>query len=370
MKTILLIDHYVPEPDRDAGSRAVISYMTALRKLGYQVVFRPYDGKPGSAKDRAFFSAQGIEIITGPMPVFLWWHWRNQHRIDIIIYSRPHVHRACHLFLKHFARRPSVYFGHDLHFKRMREQAVLTGDVALLAGAASVETLERCAWRSTDLTVYPSQEEVDLVQEMDAGIHVVTAPLYCFDEFHQADQAPAGQKIIFVAGFAHPPNIDAACWFVGQVWPALVSRFVDARLFLIGSKPSDDVLKLASDTVTVTGFVPEADLVAHYRTARIAVVPLRFGAGVKLKVVEAMQLGVPLVTTPVGSQGLDGLEEIAPVIDQPEDLAEAISLLLEDDTRWMRQMKAQSEFVRARFSLDVLTASIRQSFAEAGLPSA
>ena len=87
-------------------------------------------------------------------------------------------------------------------------------------------------------------------------------------------------------------------------------------------------------------------------------VPLRCGAGVKLKVVEALRGGVPLVTTPVGAQGLAGLSQIVPVEDDPAVFAAAVVTLLQDNTVWEKRSREQVEFARLRFSRTAMQASI------------
>ena len=135
------------------------------------------------------------------------------------------------------------------------------------------------------------------------------------------------------------------------------------KLSLIGSNPTDGVRALAGAGVAVTGFVTEASLAAFYRTARVAVVPLRFGAGVKLKVVEAMRMGVPVVTTTVGSQGLPGLADVATVHDELHAFANACVTLLQDDRAWRKQSAAQSEYVRRAFSVDAMRSSLSEAIA-------
>ena len=124
-------------------------------------------------------------------------------------------------------------------------------------------------------------------------------------------------KIIFVAGFAHPPNVDAAIWFVKEILPLIKRRRPEVCLSPIGSAPTDDVRRLAGSCIEVTEWVSADELAARYADARVAVVPLRFGAG-EPKVIEALVEGVPLVTTPVGAQGLIGIEDVVPVTEDAQ----------------------------------------------------
>jgi glycosyltransferase involved in cell wall biosynthesis len=136
--------------------------------------------------------------------------------------------------------------------------------------------------------------------------------------------------------------------------PLVRDHIPDAHLWLVGSNPTATVQALASSNVTVTGYVSDERLEEFYRTARVAVVPLRFGAGVKSKVIEAMHQGLPLVTTPTGAQGLDGIEALLPVSAEPATLARDIVALMRDDVRWRTVAAAGQDYVRGRFSADAM----------------
>ena len=99
-----------------------------------------------------------------------------------------------------------------------------------------------------------------------------------------------------------------------------------------------------ADGVALFADVTDAELDAAYGRARVAVVPLRCGAGVKLKVVEALRAGVPLVTTPVGAQGLPGLSQVVAVHDDAASFADAVAALLRDPALWQKSSLQQVEF--------------------------
>jgi glycosyltransferase involved in cell wall biosynthesis len=166
--------------------------------------------------------------------------------------------------------------------------------------------------------------------------------------------------VLFVAGFAHPPNADAACWLVERIMPSVWKRASDVHLYLVGSNPPPQVMALAGPRVTVTGFVPDEELARRYAQARVAVAPLRYGAGVKGKVVEAMRFGLPIVTTSVGAQGLAAAGDAIVVADEPLLFAEAVVDLLHDDERWRKISAAELAFAREKFSVEAM----RRVFAE------
>ena len=144
-----------------------------------------------------------------------------------------------------------------------------------------------------------------------------------------------------------------------QVW----ARHPGVKLSLVGSNPTDAVRALAGEHVEVTGFVSDEELARRYGVARVAIVPLRFGAGVKGKVVEAMQQGLPLVTTGIGAQGLVGLEAVVTVADEADGLAAGLLSLLEDDALWLQRSRAAASYCRSQFSRDALGRALESAFA-------
>ena len=178
--------------------------------------------------------------------------------------------------------------------------------------------------------------------------------------FERKQQAHVGAKILFVAGFQHAPNVDAASWLVASVMPLVWRTRPDAQLFLVGSKPTQGVMNLAiPGKIEVTGGVSVDVLAGHYANARVSVVPLRFGAGVKLKVLETMQSGVPLVTTSVGLQGLPDVRSTLVPMDEPQHMADDLIRLLGSDEAWLERSQAQTDYVSQHFSVENMRARFK-----------
>jgi glycosyltransferase involved in cell wall biosynthesis len=138
--------------------------------------------------------------------------------------------------------------------------------------------------------------------------------------------------VAFVATMGWAPNVDAAVWLGREIWPAVLARVPDARLLLVGKDPAPPVLALADDTIEVTGTVDE---VGPYLTrARVVVAPLRAGGGTRLKIMEALDVGRPLVATSVGCEGMEDLIGRGVLVaDTAPGLAEKIADLLLDPAR-------------------------------------
>lgn len=356
---VLVVDHYVPQPDRDAGSRTMLAFIRALLDAGAVVKFWPDNlyHDPGYAPR---LQAMGVEVFHGV-------RWRDGigamlseygDEFDAILLSRPDVADAHFDAIRAHSRARVVYYGHDLHFRRMRDQAALAPEGGarneLLRGAAVMETRERAIWRRSDGVLYPSEDEAEQVRALEPAVDARAVTPYAYEHF--ADEAVVDGRgdLLFVAGFAHPPNVDAARWLVESIMPKVWERRPETRLSLVGSNPTAEVLALAGDRVEVTGFVDDAELQRRYAQARVAVVPLRYGAGVKSKVVEALQQGLPLVTTSVGAQGLPGVHATCAVADDETALADHLLRLLADDAAWRSQSRLGVAYARAHFSRDTL----------------
>jgi len=361
---VLVIDHYVPEPDRDAGSRTMLCIIRALLQTGFVVKFWPQNlyFSPGYTET---LQDLGVEVAYGgDSGTFAEWLAANGNDIDHALLCRPHVAAAFLPELKRHAAIGLLYYGADLHFSRMRLEAAELGDRGIAGEARSMERRERSIWRDVDLVLYPSDEESNIVLQTEPGVVARTLLPYSFPDFASPRTPGRDPVMLFVAGFAHQPNRHGLFWFIEQVLPLIHAHVPAARLIVAGSNPPPDVVALSQGAVSVHANVSDAALRELYRTARVAAVPLRYGAGVKLKVVEALREGLPLVTTPIGAQGLPGLEHAASICGTPRDFADAVCGLLEDDAAWAERSAAQVAYASAHFSETAFRDSLLQAMAQ------
>jgi O-antigen biosynthesis protein len=357
-KTALVVDHYIPQPDQDAGSRTMLAIIECLQYAGYVVKFWP-DNLAYDAEYTKSLQSGGVEIFYGSGVSLDDWIEQNGHAISLALLSRPAVAARYIGPLRKHSKAAVVYYGHDLHFQRMGMEAQRTGDPRVAIDAALMEQIEKSVWRRADVVLYPSPDETAIASS--AAARAATIVPYAYEEFGDGREPATNHEILFVAGFGHPPNVDAAVWLANDVMKLVWAQIPDATLSLVGANPSQAVRALATAQVEVRGRVSEDELRARYARARIAMVPLRTGAGVKSKVVEALREGLPLVTTTVGAQGLPGIEACVGIADEARGLAHAAVKLLLDDALWRQVSRLQVEYARAHFSL----AAFRRSFLDA-----
>lgn len=191
--------------------------------------------------------------------------------------------------------------------------------------------------RKYDLLVTMSETDRRRLVDRRVDTPVVVAPNGVDTEtFQPIPLHERAQNILFVGAMDYAPNVDAVLYFAQEILGSISPWADGTRLTIVGRNPTQSVAELGSDPrITVTGEVPST--IPYYREAMVAVVPLRSGGGTRLKILEAMALGTPLVTTSIGCEGIDlEHERHALVADDPKTFGERIGRLLSDAALWER----------------------------------
>jgi len=151
--------------------------------------------------------------------------------------------------------------------------------------------------------------------------------------------------ILFIGGYNHTPNVDAVKWLCSDIMPLVWERLPDVKLTLLGSGPSQEVQDLASDRVSVPGYL--RDVSPYFEQSRVFVAPIRFGAGLKGKIGQSLEFGLPVVTTPIGAEGfpLRSGENCLLAADARE-FADAVIRLYSDEQTWSSFARASAEALR------------------------
>jgi glycosyltransferase involved in cell wall biosynthesis len=170
--------------------------------------------------------------------------------------------------------------------------------------------------------------------------------------------------ILFVGGFEHIPNVDAAIRLVRDVMPAVWSELRDVRVTIAGSDPPPEVQELASPLVDVAGWVE--DLQPLLERSRLMVAPLRFGAGLKGKVTQCLAEGLPVITTTIGAEGLEVRDgESIFIADDAGEIAARVVRAYRDDELWRRISRAGQSIVAAACSPQAIEGQMRLLLGEA-----
>ncbi|NCT74930.1 MAG: glycosyltransferase [Chitinophagaceae bacterium] len=363
-KSILVIDHYVPHIDRDAGSRTTFQYLRLFVKMGYNVKFigdNFYRHEPYTT----LLQQMGIEVLYGSYYANNWQAWLLEHasKFEFIYLNRPHITTKYLQFLKDNITTKLIYYGHDLHFWRELKRYEIDQDPAHLKESDRWKKLEFEIMGNVDLSLTPSEDEYKLMKSMDESINIQVMRPYIFDSFTETYPDPVNRKgIMFVGGFTHRPNVDAVNWFVEYIWPRVRQENPQAQFIIVGSNPPLEIQMIQAGGVILKGYISDEELESLYNTAKVVVVPLRFGAGVKGKTIEAMKYGVPIVSTSTGIEGLPGNIDFLHAFNDAEAFAKEIIDLLQNDNKWEKLSRMSIDYVREEFSeekaMEILTKSL------------
>jgi polysaccharide biosynthesis protein PslH len=226
----------------------------------------------------------------------------------------------------------------------------------LRAEAAALRRMERRTIGSFDHVVVVSEREKE---RLTAGARSV---LVCPNGRDPSVVLPGASEptVAFVATMGWAPNVDAAVWLARDIWPEVLTSVPGARLLLVGKDPAPAVCALADEHIEVTGTV--ADVSPFLARARVVVAPLRAGGGTRLKIMEALDVGRPVVSTSVGCEGMEDLVGRGVVVaDTASALAEAIIDLLTDPARAAALGRAGHEAVAADHTWDTALAPLMEA---------
>lgn len=351
-RQVLVIDALTPTPDHDSGSLRLVNLMRLLQEGGAHVVFLPANrAHAGAATER--LQQLGVECWHAPFggraPAWLREHGR---RFDTVVVSRHYVASEFLPLLRRHAPQARIVFDSvDLHYLRELRGAEVAGDATLRRAAERTRARELAVIQAADVTLVVSDAERALLARDAPGAQVEV-----LSNLH--DVAGPGlpwaqrQDLVFVGGFRHPPNVDAVRWFVASVFPAIRERLPEVRFHCIGAHVPSEIQALGREPgVVVHGHVP--DIAPYMDGARVALAPLRYGAGVKGKVNLSMAHGQPVVATTCAVEGMhlrDGVDVL--VADEPEAFADAVARLYRDEALWNTVSRNGLANVQRHFSLD------------------
>ena len=364
-KVVLFIDHYVPTYDKDAGSKTTFQYIKMFLQKGYVVKFIG-DNYAQMEPYTTTLQQMGVEVLYGPWYAEHIFEWieANKDSIDFAYLNRPHISIKYIDFLKEKTNIKLIYYGHDLHFLRTEREAEITGNSGLLEEAQKWKRKEFALMKKVSMSYYPSPVEEEAIHAIDSSIPVKAITAYVYDKFIENYCYDAGKRkgILFVGGFSHGPNIDAVKWFVEEVY-TIIKEQTDIPFIIVGSNAPDEIKALGEqDGIIFKGFVSDKELEELYATSRMVVVPLRYGAGVKGKVVEAIYNGLPIVTTSVGAEGIDGVEDVLCVEDEPTKFAQKVIELYDNAEKLSEMGNKTQDFIKEKFSVEAVWNVVKDDF--------
>ncbi len=346
---ILVLDHCTPTPDRDAGSITVLNILRLLLAQNYHVTFIAEDNylyMPGYTTD---LQKLGVEVLYAPylasLPEYL---KQSGSNFAAVMLFRPLVaERHLSNIKRYCANAKIIYHASDLHFLRKSREAELENSTKKRSEVNALLAQELDFFRNSDVVIVHSTVEAEMLESEYSVKNVHTFP-WAIDVIGTNTEISDRNHICFVGGYQHPPNVDAAIYFIQEVFPKLKQRLPDVCFYAVGSSPTEELKQLQSEDIIVTDFV--ADISGFLNGIRVAVAPLRYGAGIKGKIGTTLSLGLPCVATEIAAEGMS-LEHNSNILiaDEPDDIVDEIVRLYTDEDLWNQLSTNGIEFAKKSF---------------------
>ncbi len=359
---VFIMDALTPDPRRDAGSLQLYNIMKLFRDMGWRVTFMADNGQ-ASASDLRTLGEIGVEVLCKPFVNSLATWLRDEGPdLDAVLLCRHYVADPNLPLMKRLAPQARLLFDTvDVHFLREQRAAEHTNNPALARRAAASQQRELAIIRDCHATFVVSTVELALLREAVPGASVMLLP-----NMHEVHGLKKGyderRHLVFVGGFGHPPNVDAVHWLTREIFPKIHAARPEIELHLIGQMPDATREELTGHGVIAHGRVEDID--PWMDGARIALAPLRYGAGVKGKVNTAMSHGLPVVATSIAAEGMF-LEDDRNVLiaDDTDAYVDAVLRLYDDPVLWQRISDASLRNIQDHFSPAIARATLEAALA-------
>mgnify|MGYP000258116899 CR=1 FL=1 len=358
-KRVLVVDACIVRPDIDSGSVRMRAILEIMVDMGLHVTFvadnleyqQPY------AHD---LQQLGVEFWHGPhIQSVTELLEKNGQSYDIVVLCRHYIAHPLLQAVKTYAPQARLWFDTvDLHYLREERMAQLEGSEVLSEMAATTKRQEFQVMQNSDVTLVVSPVEKNLLaQELpNAQVEILSNIHEPVEHTQAIDQR---QHLLFVGGFQHLPNVDAVQWFVQEVWPIVHAAAPEMRVRIVGSQMPAKLQNLDVSGVEMLGFVQDLDDLLSQ--SRISIAPLRYGAGVKGKINQAMAHGLPVVATSMAVEGMNLLhEKHVLVADTPQDFARELLRLYSDEALWNALVINGKENIRRTFSREIAKKTLNQ----------
>lgn len=311
---VLIIDNNIPEFDKDSGSRRLFELIKLMLKNDFTVVLmadrKEYKYKSDYIKDyrdAGVFVYEPYVTKEGRLVAKTDFIKAIAGKIDFVWLHRPEIFNTYYTFIKSTCPSATYIFDMvDFHYLRLireweidhKKETLKTANYYLEMELNNCKNADRIVLISTGDKLALKSYDVDLSKaEILSNVHQHIKKESDFIPFENR------KELLFIGGFQHAPNEDAVLYLHDKIMPYIWEVHPNMVVNIIGSYPTDNVLKLNSEVFKIHGFVN--DVAPYFKSAKAFVAPLRYGAGIKGKIGQSLEFNLPVVTTDVGAEGFD-----------------------------------------------------------------
>lgn len=374
-RALLLVTVW-PEPESSAAGWRVLNVIDALREAGYSVAV-------GSPSKESRFSTRlreaGIETHCLPINDSTFDSWIAEKDFDVAILDRFVIEEQFGWRIaEHSPRTVRILDTEDLHFlRRARQEALKNGadlnsifddriDLFTEDAAREIASIYR-----SDLSLILSDHELNLLKARFRVDPELLIPFrFCYRDLPATPAFESRSNFVSIGNFRHPPNADGVAWLKEEIWPriraGLPPEHASAEMHVYGSYPSKEAMTLSSSKEAF--FVKGPALSAHetLEKYRVSLAPLRFGAGIKGKISDSWRAGTPVVTTPIGAEGMTLSEGVfgGEIARDADCFAREAIRLYSENAAWASARNRGHEVLSVYFDFKTNAAGLIQAISE------
>jgi glycosyltransferase involved in cell wall biosynthesis len=339
--------------DRSSGCFRLFSIISLLRQQAYQVTYIARDGCYRQERYSRVLERMGVEIGR-PIDLKQLLTSRHYSVAYLSFYDTARQYVSSIRSLSPLTR--IVIDTVDIHFLRELREAELSRDREAMERAASTKEAELAIYARADALITVTERDWQHIEaHLPAKSHFVIPNIHSVQDSLGYSCNRSG--LLFIGNFNHRPNTDAVLYFIKEIFPLIKKAVPDITLEVVGVSPPDAIRELRNEGVMVTGYVPSTE--PYLQKARVSIAPLRYGAGMKGKIGEAMAYGLPVVTTSVGAEGMGLIHgETAFIADTPVEFAQHVVKLCSDDALWSTMSQNARLFVKENYSPQVVRTAV------------
>lgn len=373
-RNILVLDPFLPLFDRASGSLRLFQILNLLREQGFHVTFIARNGshleryKPilenlgimTIAWDVEGMRAAGVTLDDVQANVDYKTLLEDRFYDYALIDFWDMAEYYLPIIRKYSPKTKIIIDTVDIHFLREIREAELENNAEKKKQALERKKKELAIYRKADMLWTVTEADKEAVSKSVSKVPIAIVP-NIHKQVSVQKTFESSNGLLFVGNFNHRPNVDAAIYLLDEIMPLVWKQLPDVKLTIAGNNPPQEIQRRAGNLVEVTGWVES--LTPYLERARVSLSPLRYGAGMKGKVGEALSWGLPVVTTSIGAEGMQLYhEQHAMIADQPDDFAESVIHVYRDASLWQKLSVSGRQLVEENWSPGKVAQQLRKIF--------
>ena len=352
---ILLISSLMQKYDKCVWHRSCFMYLNMFKKMGYQVTFL-VDNLKKVESYILDLQQIGIEVLYGEQyenNKFEIWLKNNLKYFKFVYLLGYNIAKKYIDFIRKNYIGKIFFFSHNFHYAN---QIIYYKDASIKKNRFNNEFQKNFTeiLNKVDIVHTFGYKENRILKKMFANKTIRNIPIYIYENLDNKIEKDFSKRkdLIFVGSFSRPSNVDAVLWFSKVIYPKIIKKYPDIIWHIVGADIPSEIGILESKNIKIEGYLSDKNLYSLYQRCRIAIVPLRFGAGIKAKVIEAAYNQIPIISTSIGAEGLDISKDIFILEDNTEKMAEIINKIYMDFSKLKQISNSQKIFIEKYFSFE------------------